>query len=119
MPPRGHALGSRLPPQAPRPHQGGPHGARRRGRGASGGRKSRGRGARKRRKERREREQSRGGMSRQDVELIVLMRDEIACMTDGDGGVVVWEGAWEEERRRRREGSSEDGSLQSGYNNED
>ena len=27
MPPRGHALGSRLPPQAPRPHQGGPRGA--------------------------------------------------------------------------------------------
>ena len=42
-------------------------------------------------------------MSRQDVEMMVLMHDRIACMTDEDGGVVVWEGAWEEERRRMEE----------------
>ena len=65
------------------------------------GRRRRGRGARKRRRERRMREKGRVGVTRQDVELMVLMRDAIPCMTDVHGGVVVWEGAWEEERRRR------------------
>ena len=53
-------------------------------------------------------------MSRQDVELVVLMKDRIACMTDGDDGVVVWEGAWEEERRRRVEDMLDGAALQSG-----
>ena len=56
------------------------------------GRRRRGRGARQRRRERRLRERSR--MGRQSVELVVLMREGIACMADGGDGVVVWEGAW-------------------------
>ena len=62
------------------------------------GKRSRGRGARRRRRERRARGR---GMSRQNVELGILMGEGIGCMTDGGEGVVVWEGAWEQERRER------------------
>ena len=59
------------------------------------------------------REKGRVMMTRQDVELMVLMRDAIPCMTDVHGGVVVWEGAWEEERRRMEEQDCglEDGAV--------
>ena len=71
---------------------------------ASGGhveKRSRGRGARRRRRERRARGR---GMSRQNVELQILMGEGVPCMTDGGEGVVVWEGAWEQERRQREAG---------------
>ena len=69
--------------------------------GEHGRKRSRGRGARRRRRERRARGR---GMSRQNVELGILMGEGIGCMTDEGDGVVVWEGAWEEERRGREAG---------------
>ena len=42
-------------------------------------------------------------MSRQNQELQILMREGVACMTDGGDGVVVWEGVWEEERREHEQ----------------
>ena len=45
-----------------------------------------------------------------DFVHMILMREGVACMTDGGDGVLVWEGAWEQERREVEQRGGEAGA---------